>query len=98
MAFAKKGRPRPSLFVYAAPMLRPLAALLLTFVLAAHADEAPIAKRFIVVAANPLAAEAGAAVLKAGGSSADAAIAVQAMLGLVEPQSSGIGGGAFMLH
>ena len=49
-----------------------------------------------VIAANPLAAEAGLRVLKRGGSAVDAAIAVQAMLSLVEPQSSGVGGGAFM--
>jgi gamma-glutamyltranspeptidase/glutathione hydrolase len=49
-----------------------------------------------VIAANPLAAQAGLNVLKRGGSAIDAAIAVQAMLSLVEPQSSGIGGGAFM--
>ncbi len=49
-----------------------------------------------VVAANPLAAEAGMAVLKRGGSAVDAAIAVQTMLSLVEPQSSGVGGGAFL--
>jgi gamma-glutamyltranspeptidase/glutathione hydrolase len=49
-----------------------------------------------VIAANPLAAQAGLDVLKRGGSAADAAIAVQAMLSLVEPQSSGVGGGAFM--
>ena len=49
-----------------------------------------------VIAANPLAAEAGLNVLKSGGSAVDAAIAVQAMLSLVEPQSSGIGGGAFL--
>src|SRR3954469_2037725 len=49
-----------------------------------------------VIAANPLAAAAGADVLKRGGSAVDAAIAVQAMLSLVEPQSSGVGGGAFM--
>ena len=49
-----------------------------------------------VIAANPLAAEAGMAVLRRGGSAVDAAIAVQAMLSLVEPQSSGLGGGAFL--
>jgi gamma-glutamyltranspeptidase/glutathione hydrolase len=54
--------------------------------------------RFAVAAANPLAAQAGASVLQAGGSAIDAAIAVQMVLGLVEPQSSGIGGGAFLLH
>lgn len=50
-----------------------------------------------VSAANPLAVEAGMAVLRAGGSAVDAAVAVQAVLGLVEPQSSGLGGGAFMM-
>src|SRR5215213_10708066 len=49
-----------------------------------------------VIAANPLAAQAGLEVLKRKGSAVDAAIAVQAMLSLVEPQSSGLGGGAFM--
>ena len=49
-----------------------------------------------VVAANPLAAEAGLNVLKRGGSAVDAAIATQALLSLVEPQSSGLGGGAFL--
>lgn len=53
---------------------------------------------YMVAAANPLAAEAGRAVLAAGGTAADAAVAVQTMLNLVEPQSSGIGGGAFALY
>ena len=51
-----------------------------------------------VVAANPLAVDAGVAILERGGSAVDAAVAVQAMLGLVEPQSSGLGGGAFLLY
>ncbi len=51
-----------------------------------------------VAAANPLASEAGLDILRAGGSAVDAAIAVQMVLTLVEPQSSGIGGGAFLLH
>jgi gamma-glutamyltranspeptidase/glutathione hydrolase len=51
-----------------------------------------------VGAASPLAVEAGLEVLKAGGGAADAAVAVQAALGLVEPQSSGIGGGAFLVY
>ena len=53
--------------------------------------------RVMVSAANPLAVEAGVKVLRAGGLAIDAAVAVQAILGLVEPQSSGVGGGAFMV-
>lgn len=56
------------------------------------------AKSFMVSAANPLAVDAGYEVLKQGGSAVDAAIATQMVLGLVEPQSSGLGGGALMLH
>ena len=56
------------------------------------------AARHMAAAANPLAAEAGRQILAAGGSAVDAAIAMQMVLTLVEPQSSGIGGGAFLLH
>ena len=55
-------------------------------------------QKFAVAAANPLATDAGYQVLKAGGSAIDAAIAVQMVLALVEPQSSGIAGGAFLMH
>jgi len=54
-------------------------------------------ENYAVAAANPLAAEAGRYILEQGGSAVDAAIAVQMVLGLVEPQSSGIGGGGFLL-
>ncbi|MES2072508.1 MAG: gamma-glutamyltransferase [Pseudomonadota bacterium] len=57
-----------------------------------------IASKYMVAAANPLAVEAGYHILKQGGSAIDAAIATQMVLGLVEPQSSGIGGGAFLMH
>jgi len=97
-----------------AAMLRLLTPLLLAGLLApAHALDQPEAattrtakqgslttpaKRFAVTAANPLAVDAGVEMLKAGGSAIDATIAVQAVLGLVEPQSSGIAGGAFLMH
>ena len=55
------------------------------------------ASEWMVAAANPLAVEAGARVLREGGTAADAMVAVQAVLGLVEPQSSGLGGGAFLV-
>ena len=56
------------------------------------------ARRHMVAAANPLAVDAGLAMLAAGGSAVDAAIATQLVLNVVEPQSSGIGGGAFLVH
>jgi gamma-glutamyltranspeptidase / glutathione hydrolase len=61
-------------------------------------SSAPVrASKQLVVSANPHASEAGRAILRAGGGAVDAAVAVQLVLTLVEPQSSGIGGGAFML-
>ncbi len=75
----------------------PLLALLLLLAAPAGAQSVA-AQNHMVVASHPLAAEAGQAMLRAGGSAVDAAIAVQAVLTLVEPQSSGIGGGAFLLH
>ena len=56
------------------------------------------AQKYMVAAANPLATEAGYQMLKQGGTAVDAAIATQLVLTLVEPQSSGIGGGAFLMH
>ncbi len=67
----------------------------------ASAEPAPApvkAKMHMIVAAHPLAAEAGLETLRKGGSAIDAAIAAEMVLSLVEPQSSGIGGGAFMVH
>jgi len=90
-----------------------LASLLATVSLAATAQQRPsqpeppsgwtpkklaTAKKYMVVAASPLAADAGAAILAKGGSAVDATIATQLVLGLVEPQASGLGGGAFFLH
>lgn len=62
-----------------------------------EAGEPVEAQDWMVAAANPVAVEAGAKVLEAGGSAADAMVAVQTVLGLVEPQSSGLGGGAFLV-
>lgn len=84
----------------------PLALVALTIASASAAEapdrKAPISKASgpttMVAAANPMAVDAGLKVLKAGGSAVDAAVAVQAVLGLVEPQSSGLGGGSFMTY
>jgi len=92
---------------------RIVAALAASISMAAHAQALPVAPehpsgwidkkpvtshRFMVAAANPLATEAGYEVIRAGGNAIDAAIAMQLVLGLVEPQSSGLGGGAFLLY
>ena len=82
---------QPAGFGYSAPMLPEAAS-------GYQAKPGWASTRFAVAAANPLATDAGYQVLKAGGSAIDAAIAVQLVLGLVEPQSSGIAGGAFLLH
>jgi gamma-glutamyltranspeptidase/glutathione hydrolase len=64
---------------------------------AKSAGKPVVAQNWMVAAANPHAVKAGADVLAAGGTAADALVAVQVMLGLVEPQSSGLGGGAFLV-
>ncbi|MEJ0028029.1 MAG: gamma-glutamyltransferase [Rhizomicrobium sp.] len=75
-----------------------LYALVWFFAFSAAADAAePIAKHHMIAAANPLAAEAGRQILRQGGSAVDATIAAQMVLTLVEPESSGIGGGAFLM-
>jgi gamma-glutamyltranspeptidase/glutathione hydrolase len=72
----------------------------LALLLAACSSTPPgsVAQRHMVAAAHPLAAEAGQRMLRLGGSAMDAGIAVQLVLTLVEPQSSGIGGGVFIVH
>jgi gamma-glutamyltranspeptidase/glutathione hydrolase len=61
-------------------------------------DSVSRASEAMVVTANPHASKAGADILRAGGSAVDAAVAIEAVLSLVEPQSSGLGGGGFLVH
>jgi gamma-glutamyltranspeptidase/glutathione hydrolase len=76
-----------------------LAAVLLVFVAScAQTRGGESGRQFVVAAAHPLAVDAGYDVLSRGGTALDAAVAVQMVLGLVEPESSGIGGGAFLLY
>ncbi|MFZ9297354.1 MAG: gamma-glutamyltransferase family protein [Hylemonella sp.] len=79
--------------------LLPKLGLVLAFLIGMRATLAgPPMQRFSVVAAHPLASQAAIQILRAGGSALDAAIAAQMVLTLVEPQASGIGGGAFLMH
>jgi gamma-glutamyltranspeptidase/glutathione hydrolase len=78
-------------------MTRLLQLLLVALLLPAQAALA-VPSTYMAAAANPHAARAGAEILREGGSAVDAAVAMQMVLNLVEPQSSGIGGGAFLLH
>lgn len=75
-----------------------VATLLVSVAFAQSLPEAVTTEREMVVTANPLATEAGERILRRGGTAVDAMIAVQTVLGLVEPQSSGIGGGAFVVY
>lgn len=78
------------------PLVLPLVLSLVFGGLAHSQAAASPGPKAMVAAANPAAVEAGLAVLRRGGDALDAAVAVQATLGLVEPQSSGVGGGAFL--
>jgi gamma-glutamyltranspeptidase/glutathione hydrolase len=103
----RKGSYHAALFYLLHVVFGPALALAAGFALAQPAPEAgsgripkqaASAQRFMLAAAHPLAVETGYGVLRRGGAAIDAAVAVQMVLNLVEPQSSGIGGGAFILH
>lgn len=92
----ERARPVKSQLSLAALALAAALSACATPTLAAPPAKAPAGAKAMVAAANPMAVEAGLKVLRAGGTAVDAAVAVQATLGLVEPQSSGLGGGSFM--
>ena len=107
MKVGLKGSHRAVLFYFVKALSWAVLALAAGLALAQPAPElgsgyvqkpAASAQHFMLAAAHPLAVEAGYGVLRRGGAAIDAAVAVQMVLNLVEPQSSGIGGGAFILH